>query len=100
MKNSPLKGPFQQAFYANNAHRDYIAWTNTKIPSKTKNRDNVVTSPDYKINVKVASRYIALGHDAYREPPYRYCIDISPYRLTPIEQDTFNTNFVFLKVIT
>jgi len=34
-------------------------------------------------NVKVVSRYIALGHDTYREPPYRYCIDISPYRLIP-----------------
>jgi len=42
-----------------------------------------VTSPDYKINVKVVSRYIALGHDTYRESPYRYCIDISPYRLIP-----------------
>jgi len=41
----------------------------------------MVTSPDYTINVKVVSRYIALGHDTYREPPYRYCIDISPYRL-------------------
>jgi len=28
-----------------------------------KNRDNGVTSPDYKINVNVVSRYIALGHD-------------------------------------
>ena len=35
-------------------------------------------------NVKVVSRYIALVHDTYREPPYRYCIDISPYRLIPI----------------
>ena len=36
-------------------------------------------------NVKVVSRYIALGHDTYCEPPYRYCIDISPYRLIPIK---------------
>ena len=43
----------------------------------------MVTSPDYNINVKVVSRYIAVGHDTYREPPYRYCIDISPYRLIP-----------------
>jgi len=80
MKNSPLKGPFQQTFYTNKAHREYISWTYTKNSSNTK-KDNMVTSPDYKINVKVVSRYIALAHDTYREPPYRYCIDISPYRL-------------------
>jgi len=90
MKNSPLKDPFQQAFYTNNAHRDYISWTNTKKSSNTRKRDNVVTSPDTTwwlpliTNVKVVSRYIALDHDTYREPPYRYCIDISPYRLIPI----------------
>jgi len=37
-------------------------------------------------NVKVVSRYIVLGHDTYREPPYRYCIDISPYHLIPSVQ--------------
>ena len=36
MKNSPLKGPFQQAFYTNNAHREYISWTYSKNSSNTK----------------------------------------------------------------
>ena len=34
-------------------------------------------------NVRVVSRYIALGRDTYRALTYRYCIDISPYRLIP-----------------
>jgi len=34
-------------------------------------------------NVKAVSHYIVLVHDTYREPPYCYCIDISPYRLIP-----------------
>ena len=59
-------------------------------------KDNVVTSTDYKINVKVVSRYIALGHDTYREPPYRYCIDISPYRLIPIEKHIANQLHIYL----
>jgi len=72
------------------AQREYISWTYTKNTSNTKNKDNLVTSPDYKINVKVVSRYIAMGHDTYREPPYRYCIDISPYCLIPSKWLHFN----------
>jgi len=43
--------------------------------------DNEVPSPI--TNVTVVSRYIALEHDTFRGPAYRYCIDTSPYRLIP-----------------
>ena len=55
-----------------------------------------MTSPDYKINVKVVSRYIGMGHDTYREPPYRYCIDISPYRLIPSVNSIITVSFFCL----
>ena len=89
MKNSPLKGPFQKASYTNNAHRDYISWTNTKNLSNTKNRDNVVTSPDYKCQGRIAIyraglqyvswaavsilyRYIAISSHPYYELLHRF----------------------------
>ena len=82
MKNSPLKGPFQQTFYTNNAHRGDIILERIR---KTRQIQKIETTWRLPLitNVKVVSRYIALGHDTYREPPYRYCIDISPYRLIP-----------------
>ena len=79
MKNSLLKGQAgilheqsQQRLYSLNEYEKLVKYkkeTTWWLPLIT--------------NVKVESRYIALGHDTYREPPYRYCIDISPYRLIP-----------------
>ena len=76
-----LKVHFNRHFTQQRPQRIYLLNVYEKLVKYKK--DNVVTSTDYKINVKVVSRYIALGHDTYREPPYRYCIDISPYRLIP-----------------
>jgi len=44
--------------------------------------DNIVNSKQYTM-LDLRFLEIALGHDTYREQPYRYCIDISPYRLIP-----------------
>ena len=89
MKNRPLKGPFQQAFYTTTPTENISLELIRKTRQIQKIKTTWWTSPDYKINVKVVSRYIALGHDTYREPPYRYCIDISPYRLIPTNYVAF-----------
>jgi len=80
---SPLKGPFQQAFYTTTPTENISLERIRKTRQIQKIKTTCMVTSDYKINVKVVSRYIALCHDTYREPPYRYCIDISPYRLIP-----------------
>jgi len=49
MKNSPLKGPFQQAYYTPTTPTEIIFLE--RIP---KSRDNVVTSPLYKCQGRIA----------------------------------------------
>ena len=78
-------GPFKQAFYTNNAHRDYNYIFLERI-LKSRQIQKIETTWWHPLitNVKVVSRYIALGHDTYREPPYRYCINIYRHIVSPL----------------